>query len=93
MPLLLNIIAPLTEHPNQTPRRNERRPRQTPPPRRSLKKHPLAHEMDPCDGIRPNRELVDLGIGDVVGGVETDNGRDDGPGTEEPGGEGGGFRT
>ena len=49
--------------------------------------------MNPCDGIGPNRELVDLGIGDVVGCVETDDSRDDGPGTEEPGGEGGGFGT
>ena len=49
--------------------------------------------MGPCDRIGPNRELIDLGIGDVVGGVETDDGRDDGPGTEEPGGEGGGFGT
>ena len=89
----MNIIAPLTEHPNQTPRRNERGPRQTPSPRRGLKNDPLAHEMGPCDGVGPNGELIDLGIGDVVGGVETDDGRDDGPGTEEPGREGGGFGT
>lgn len=84
MPLLLNnIIAPLTEHPNQTSGRNEYWPSQASAPDGSLEYHPLAHEMKPCDGIGPNCELVELGIGDIVGSVETDDGGDDGPGTEE----------
>ncbi len=82
--LLLNIIAPRAEHPNQTSGGNEYWPSQAPTPRHRLEQHPLAHEMNPCDGVSPDCELVDLGIGYVVGGVKTDDGRDDGPGTEDP---------
>ena len=82
--LLLNIIAPLAEHPNQTSGGNEHWPSQTLTPRHRLEQHPFAHEMSPCDGVSPDCELVDLGIGYVVCSVETDDGRDDGPGTEDP---------
>ncbi len=83
-PLLLrNIIAPLAEQPNQTSGRDEYWPCQSPAPRRRLEYQPLAHEMDPCDSVGANCELVELGIGYVVGSVETDDGRHDSPGTED----------
>ena len=78
-----NIEAPLTEHPNQASSRDEYWPCQTPTPRHRLEDHPLAHKVSPCDGVGPNCELVYLGIGNIVGSVETDHGRDDSPGTED----------
>ena len=82
--LLNNVIAPLAEHPNQSPGRNEDWPCQTPAPRGSLEEQPLAHEMTPCDSVGPNCKLVELGVGYVVGSVEADDGGYDGPGTENP---------
>ena len=87
MYILLNIKAPLAQHPNQTAGGNEHWPCHTPPPRHRLEHEPLAHEMKPCDGVGANGELVDLRVGNVVSSVETDDGRDNGPGAEDPGGE------
>ena len=84
LPLLLsNIISPLAEHPNQTSRRNDYWPCQTPAPRGRLKQQPLAHEMAPCDGVGPDCDLVELGVGYIVGSVETDDGGHDGPNTKD----------
>lgn len=81
--LLTNIVTPLAKHPDQTSGRNNNWPCQTPTPRRRFEEQPLAHEMSPCNSIGAHCELVDLGIGYVVGSIETDDGRDDGPGTED----------
>ena len=49
--------------------------------------------MHKCDCVCPDCELIDLRIGYIVCGVETDDGRNDGPGAEEPRGESCGFRA
>jgi hypothetical protein len=51
----LNIVSPTAKHPHQTPTRHTHRPRQRQSPTRCPKHPPLAHKMQPCDPICPDR--------------------------------------
>lgn len=86
---LPHIKSPLTNHPHQTPRAHDNRPSKRLPPPRSPKDKPLAREMRKSDHIRPDSELVERRLVDVVCSVEPDHAGEESPGAEgarrEPG--------
>lgn len=83
-----HIITPLTQHPNRSNRTNSHRRPQTLPPLRAPKNQPLTKEMRESDSVRPETNLVNLRIGDVVRGVHAHDTAESGPGSKCPGGEG-----
>ena len=80
----LNIVPPLRNHPNKTPRRHKHRPRKRLPPPRRPEDKPLAAKVRKRNDIRPNRELVERGLIDVVRSIEPYNRRQERPGPERP---------
>jgi hypothetical protein len=88
-PSRLHIIPPLCKHPQQTPRANAHRARKGLPPPRRAEHKPLRRKVRKRNGIRPDSELVERRLVDVVRGVEPDYAREERPGPErarrEPG--------
>ena len=86
---LSHIISPLTKHPHQTPCTHNHRPSQRLPPPRRAEHKPLRRKVRKRNGIRPDSELVERRLVDVVRGVEPDYAREERPGPErarrEPG--------
>lgn len=90
--LHLNIISPLAEHPHQTRRTHNHRPRKRLSPPRSPKHKPLARKVRKRDHIRPDCQLVERWFVDVVSGVETDHAGQERPCSERAAGEPGDVR-
>lgn len=88
-PSRLHIITPLRKHPHQTPRANAHRARKRLPPPRRAENKPLRRKVRKRNGIRPDSELVERRLVDVVRGVEPDYAGEERPGPEcarrEPG--------
>lgn len=78
----LTIKPPLQPHPPHRPTRHYHRSRQRRSPLRSPEHPPLTHKMTPRNHIRQERHLIDLRVRDIVSGIETHDGLDDGPGAE-----------
>jgi len=66
---LPHIPRPLTDHPRQTARTNQRRPSERTAPPRRAKVQPLAEEMPPGKQERRDGHLIPCGLVDVVGGI------------------------
>lgn len=85
----LHIKPPLQKHPDQTPRAHNHGPRKRLPPPRRPKNKPLAPKMRKRNHIRPDSELVERGVIDIVRSVEANHRRQERPGAErtarEPG--------
>jgi hypothetical protein len=79
---LFHIIPPLTNHPHQTPRTHKYRPRKWLPPPRCAKHKPLARKVRKRNHIRPNRQLVERRLVDVIRRVEADHACEEGPGAK-----------
>lgn len=79
---LLDIISPLSIHPHKRTRRDHRRPRQPSTPPRTPKHQPLTHKMPPRNAIAPERQLIDLGICDIIRSVQANDAGEQCPGAE-----------
>jgi len=79
---LPHIPPPLTNHPRQTARTNQRRPGQRTTPPRRAKVQPLAKEMPSRKQERRDGHLIPCGLVDVVGGIEANQRGHGGPGAE-----------
>lgn len=78
----LHIPTPLRNHPHQTHTgHRNRRPKPGPHPRRT-KTQPLARKVRKREGIRPQSQLIDQRIGDVIRRVEAYDRRQECPGAE-----------
>lgn len=78
-PPSLNIIPPLRKHPHQTPRTNAHGSRKRLSPSRRPKHEPLRSKVRKRNYIRPDGELVERRLVDVVSGVEPDHGGEERP--------------
>lgn len=80
--LYFDIVVPLSVHPDQGGGSNNGGSSKTLAPSCRSKDQPFGHEVCKGNDICPEGQLVHRLSVDVVGGVQTDNGSDCGPGAK-----------
>lgn len=80
--LCLDIVIPLGVHPDQRGGSNNGRASETLAPSSRAKDQPLGHEVGKGNDICPESQLIHGLAVDVVGGIETNNGSNCGPGAK-----------
>lgn len=80
------VEPPLRPHPRQTRTGYNQRPQKPAPRLRSPKHQPLTHKVRQRHAVRRHRQIVHGALRDEVRAVDPDDGREEGPCTEEPAG-------
>lgn len=77
------IRIPLRQHPSQTGRRDNQRANKPALELCAAESQPLSNKMQQSKAKSACRKVIYRGRGNVVGGGESDNGGEEGPGTEQ----------